>query len=351
MEVDPLKVVVKKEDPGSEQIKMSTKIDWRPLLFRPGIYHWRYYSDEIQGFYEYSLDETHSPDTVDPENKCIKVELFKYPDEGYIDFLWKYHSWQQNLLGDYFHEAFEDWAFNENAKLQDLFTLLIIPKNIYYNIINKINDFELLHIKDLFLECIAISQYIITNELSYWNSPENKILRETVLDDTKAAIKVIELSGVHHKNTQSMIDNPSPGLSSITFAFKDKSKIRIQHTWLASEFVEHFMRYYDGLKNKAWRENLADYPSRFNRKRVKVSFQKQIVKAYYDLFSENKWFESKEDTKYPSVMMRCIACMLEFSLLPVGEEGYSDFRKGKNIAQLLKQIHAEKPQKSASQAE
>lgn len=314
-------------------------VDWRSYLNKPGIYHWRYFDKVLGGYYEYSIKETHNLEVTLADNRCIQVELFKIPDQGPIDFYWKYSSWQENLLGDYFQEAFEEWAFHENAKLKDLFTLLIIPKNIYFEILNKINDFELLHIKDLLLESIAISQYIITNDLAFWNAPENKKLIETAFVDTREAIKVIERSGVHHKDIQSMIDNPSPGLLSITFAFKDKSKIKIENKWLADEFVEHFMRYYDEFSNREWRDNLADFPNRFNRKQAKLSFQKLIVKAYHKLFSENNWFESKEGTKYPSIMMRCIACMLEFSLLPISEVGSSDFRKGKNIAQLLKQIH------------
>ena len=324
---------MKKENKGLKSINKSPNVDWRTLLFRPGIYHWKYYSKDIKGYYEYSLDESHSIEEIPPEDKCIEVELFKFPGDGPIDYDWKHINWQQELLGDYFHEAFVEWAFYEGAKLRDLFYSLIIPRKKYDEIIKRITEFELLHVKDLLLEAIAISQYIITSELSFWNTPENIKLVETAQGDTKEAIRVIELSGVHHKNAQSMIDNPSPGLSSITFVFNDKTKIKIQNKWLADEIVEHFMRYYDEMSIKGWRENLSNYPKSFNRKRVKVSFQKKIILAYFKMFTENKWLVS--ESKHPSRMMKCIVCMLEFSLSPVGKENYSDFRKGKIVSALL----------------
>ena len=105
---------------------------------------------------------------------------------------------------------------------------------------------------------------------------------------------------------------------------------------MAEEFVEHLMRYYDELKNKDWRKDLAAYPERFGESHLKESFQKQIILGYYKLFKELQLFESPK--RYPSLMMRFIVCMLEFSLSPVGEEDYTEFRKGKNVSELLRQI-------------
>lgn len=296
------------------------------------IYVWNYFLDEGQHFYEYALDEFFNPEKILPEDKCIEVRLFNYLENQPSE----YNNWQRSLIHKYFYEAFEDWAFNERSKLKDLFTTIIIPKSKYYEILNKINEFELLHIKDLLLETIAISQYIITDELWVWNTPEKRRLIMTAQAETAKAIKVVELSGVHHKSIFTMLYNPSPGLSSITFKFNDKTTIKIQHQWLAEEFVQHLMRYYDQQKNKDWRKDLASYPERFGESHLKDSFQKQIILAYFKLFTENKWLVS--DKKHPSRMMKCIVCMLEFSLSPIGEKDYSDFRKGKNVSELLRQM-------------
>ncbi len=96
------------------------------------------------------------------------------------------------------------------------------------------------------------------------------------------------------------------------------------------------MRCYDELKNRDWRKDIATYPERFGESHLKESFQKQIILGYYKLFSELKMFESSK--RYPSLMMRFIACMLEFSLSPVGEQEYTEFRNGQNVAELLRKI-------------
>ncbi len=327
---------MKKENPGSKPIKKSTKIDWSLYLFLPGVYHWRYFSEEDQLFYEYSIDETNSLEELLPDDKCIGVHLFNYPDSGSMDVQWKHNNWQQDLIGEYFHEAFEDWAFHETANLKELFTDIIIPKRKYNEILNKIEEFGLLHIKDLLLETVAISQYIITHELPHWDTQEYRRMRMTAQAETEKAIRVVELSGVPYKYSKYYhlkLKEFSPGLSSITFKFNDKTSIKIQHKGLAEEFVDHLMRYYDELKNKDWRKDLASYPERFGQSHLKDSFQKQIILAYFKLFTENKWLVS--DKKHPSRMMRCIVCMLEFSLLPISEEDYSDFRKGKIVSALL----------------
>lgn len=102
------------------------------------------------------------------------------------------------------------------------------------------------------------------------------------------------------------------------------------------------MRYYDELKNKDWRKDLATYPERFGQSHLKDSFQKQIIHGYYKLFTELKVFESPK--RYPSLMTRFIACMLEFSLSQIGEKEFGEKKKtesmkGKNVAELLRQIH------------
>lgn len=327
---------MKKEAPGSEQIKTSTKIDWRPLLFRPGIYHWKYFDAVIGGYYEYSLEETHNLKVVPTTNRCIEVELSNFPVTDTKDF--------EYLIREYFHEAFEDWVFQDSSRVKDFFAVLIIPKNIYHQILNKINEFELLHIKDLLLEVIAITQYIITHELPLWDTPEYRRMRATAQTETAKAINVVERSGVpynYSKYHKFKPKNSILGLSSITFKFNDKSSIKIKHKGLAEEFVEHLMRYYDELKNKDWRKDLATYPERFGESHLKDSFQKQIIHGYYKLFTELKVFESPK--RYPSLMMRFIACMLEFSLSPVGEKEIgekekTEFKKGKNVAELLRQI-------------
>ena len=330
---------MKKEKPESKSFNKSKEIDWLPHYLHPEIYHWRYFSKDIGHYYQYSLDETHNLEEIPQDERCIEVQLFKYPDNGSMAFYEEYNKWQENLIGDYFHKALEDWAFHKRANLKELFTILIIPKNLYYKILNKINEFELLHIRDLILETIAITQYIISDQIWFWNNPENRKLMITAQTEMEKAVKVIELSGVHHRSLESAINNPSPGLSSITFKFNDKTTVKIEHKWLAKEFVLNFVRYYDSLIAKDWRIDLAKYPESFGNSFLKDSFEKQIIHAYYTLFTENQWLVSK--SKYPSTMMQCIGCFLEFSLIPVGQPHYTQARKGKNVLELLRQINGE----------
>ncbi len=324
---------MKKGDPDLKPIQNAPTVDWS----LPGTYHWRYFDTAIGGYNQYSLDEVLNLKVIPTNNRCIEVELSNYPVTDTKNF--------EFLIREYFYEAFEDWVFYEGAPVKDFFTVLIIPKNIYHKILIKINEFELLHIKDLLLEIIAISQYIITHELPLWDTPEYRKMRVTARSETEKAIRVVELSGVPYKYSKYYKFKPKnsiPGLSSITFKFNDKTSIKIEHKGLAEEFVDHLMRYYDELKNKDWRKDLATYPERFGQSHLKDSFQKQIIHGYYKLFTELKVFESPK--RYPSLMTRFIACMLEFSLSPVGEKEFGEKKKtesmkGKNVAELLRQIH------------
>ena len=332
---------VNKEGQSLEPIKKASAVDWSPYLYRPGIYHWRYFDAVIGGYYEHSLEESNNLKVIPPKKRCIEVELSNFPVTDTKDF--------EYLIREYFLEAFEDWVFHDSARVKDFFAVIIIPKNIYHQILIKINEFELLHIKDLLLEVIAISQHIITHELPLWDTPEYRRMRATAQSETEKAINVVERSGVaynYSKYHKFKPKNSILGLSSITFRFNDKTSIKIQHKGLAEEFVEHLMRYYDELKNKDWRKDLATYPEKFGESHLKESFQKQIILGYYNLFRELKMFESSK--RNPSLMMRFIACMLEFSLSPVGEKELgvkkkTEFRKGKNVSELLRQIQKTRP--------
>lgn len=135
----------------------------------------------------------------------------------------------------------------------------------------------------------------------------------------------------------------------INFVFNDGT-IKIEHDWLAKEFIDHFKRYYDDLPYKNWRIDLARYPERFEDNIKKQQFKYKLAKSFYNLLTKTGLFKVTEAEPTPNRLMLCIAKLLEFCLIPVADEAELDEIRIKNIRNWLKRnelqpalTHAEIP--------
>ena len=84
----------------------------------------------------------------------FQADLFYTPDTPPFDFFIGYHNWQLQLRVHYFKEVFEEQAFIQGYMPSHEFFRLIMPKSKYEEIINCINNFGLLTLRDLLFEVI-----------------------------------------------------------------------------------------------------------------------------------------------------------------------------------------------------
>lgn len=296
------------------------KLNWEKLQRERFTYKWQFYSKEHDCYFKFADDHLFEKGSImegEERTEPIEIELYKIPKTPPFDFHIKDANRQLALRVEFFKEVFDERAFVEGYQPQHKFQRIVIPEAIHHEILNVINDFGLLPIRDLILEIIASAQDIYIRDVAFWERPENKKLITSAEKETENAIKVIEQSGVDMKSRQ-QFDGPfRPNLDHIKFVF-NTGTIKLDHKWLAIEFIEHMMLYYDDLNYKNWKKELARYPDRFKETIRKSKFKFRLAKSYYNLFTKTEFFKLPEGVRYPNKLMRCIAKLIEFSLIPVG---------------------------------
>lgn len=314
------------------------KFDWAKFQRNRFTYDWQFYSEKHQHHFEYSEDMLYQEGAImegEERVECVEVELYKSPEKPPWDFHIRYSNWQLALRVEFFKEVFEERAFVEGYQPQHKYVRLVIPPKIHHEILNVINDFELLHIRDLLLEIIATAQDTYIRDVDFWERPENQKLIATAKKETEKAIQVIERSGVDMKSWRQFEGKVRPHLDHIKFVF-NTGTIKVEHEWLAREFIENMKRAYDDMHYKDWKKDLARYPDRFEENSHKSKFKYRLAKSYYNLFSKAKFFEVTKETPYPNRLMLCIAKLIEFSLIPVGDWNETDDVKIRHIRNWLK---------------
>ncbi|WP_375582240.1 hypothetical protein [Cyclobacterium xiamenense] len=327
------------EEKDQDSIKKDLpKFDWAKFQRDRFTYKWQFYSDEHDHHFKYTDDCLYEEGAIlegQDRTDCVEVELYKGPENPPWDSHIRYSNWQLALRVEFFKEVFEEHAFVEGYQPQHKFERIIIPPALHHEILNAINDFELLHIKDLLLELIASAQDIYIRDVAFWEKPKNQKLITSAEKETEKAIQVIDQSGHDMKSWRESDEKVRPQLDHIKFVFNTGS-IKLEHEWLAREFIENMKRAYDDLRYKDWKKDLALYPARFDDKAHKAKFKYRLARSYYNLFTKSKFFEVKKEVAYPNQLMRCIAKLIEFSLIPVGDWDDSDDVKVKHIRNWLK---------------
>lgn len=262
-----------------------------------------------------------------------EVTLYKSPDKPPYDFSIQYHNWQLRLLVKFFKEVFEERAFIQGYQPSNKFFRIILPREIRDNISNFINDFNLLQIKDLIYEIIATAQEKYIEDIAFWERPENQKIIKTAEKESKKAIEVLDR--IDDKKWLRGESKKHPELVHVSFAFQDGT-IKIEHPWLAKEFIEHFQKYYDDLAFKSWRKDLERYPNRFESHAKGLEFKYRLAKSLYNMLTESKQFNLNVGEPYPNRLMLCIARILEFCLIPVGSFDETEDVKIKHIRNWLK---------------
>ena len=160
------------------------KFDWDKFRLWQGTYVFHFYNEERNHHFPYfglfsHDDEAYQNAIKDPD--YAEVSLYHTPENPPFDFFIKYHNWQLSLLVIYFKEVFEEKSFLYGYHPQNKYFRLILPKTLHYKILNVINDYELLLIRDLILELIAIAQDIYVDDVFHWEGKEMQAIINTAV--------------------------------------------------------------------------------------------------------------------------------------------------------------------------
>jgi len=327
------------EENEQEGNKKDFKFDMEAWRKRRYTYDWHFYNEKYDDYFEYTEDFLYQEGAImegEERVECIEVPLYKSPEKPPYDFYIQHGNWQLAMLVEFFKEVFEERAFEEGYQPSHKYFSIVLPQEIHHQILNVINDFGLLPIRDLILETVATAQGMYAKDIARWERPYYKKLIDTVEKQTDDAIKVIEWSGLDSKHRIPFDEKFRPELDHIKFVFNPGGTIKIDHGWLKQEFIEHMMRYYDDMHYKDWKKDLARYPQRFQENVKKSKFKYRLANSYYNLLSKAKFFEVTEEVPYPNKLMLCIAKLIEFSLIPVGDWADPDDVKVKHIRNWLR---------------
>ncbi|MBG6233500.1 hypothetical protein IWX76_000055 [Pedobacter sp. CAN_A7] len=322
----------KKEERNQKGDVELGKFDYAKFRKSTYTYVFNYFDNEKQHFFPFfgqlSLsDERLKKAAGDPS--YFEVELFRSPETPPYDFHIQHTNQQLGMLIDFFKEVFQEQSFAQGHMPSHKFFKVILPRETYLLIINTINDFELLPIKDLIFEVIAMAQRIYTVEIASWERPEKQKLITNAARETAKALKILEKldeTAYHQGDSKA---KPSE-LLRINFIFNDET-IRLEHPWLSREFIDQFRRHYDGMHFKNWRRDLARFPLVFTEEIEGQKFKYKLTLNLYNLLTKTGLFVVDKKTPTPNRLMLCIAKLLEFCLIKVAEPGEVDAVKEKQV--------------------
>lgn len=267
----------------------------------------------------------------------INVKLYRAPEKPPYDNYIRHNNWLLHLLTTYFKDVFHEKSAENGVMPSHKYYNFLMPERTYNEIMLCINRNELLEIRDLIFEVIAIAQEKYTGDISFWEQEENKKLITTAEKEANKAIEVLTKADPFNFLDPDRIPTKLLG---INFVFTDGS-IKIEHEWLAGEFIEHFREYYDNLPFKNWKLDLKRYPVRFNENKDQLQFRFRLAKSFYNLLIGTGLYKLNGAANTPNKLMICIAELMEFCLIPLAGEEESDSEKAKIVRNWIKRSKLE----------
>ena len=313
------------------------KFDWNQYRNSISTYVFRYWDSTRQYYLPYfDLFNTHddSLDKIKNDPTFHEEQLYRMPKNPPFDSYIHHHNWQLTLLIEYFKEVFENRAHVDGHIPTNKFYRIILPAILYNEIETLINDYELSSIKDLLLEVIATAQYIYTEDVAFWERPKMQKLINTAENEARKIITIIEKTDSDEKLNSKSKTKPSE-LLRINFVFND-STIKIEHSWLAAQFIDCFKKYHNEMPFKNWRLQLEQYSRHFDSNKKDQEFKYKLAKSLYNLLTKTELFKLTPSKLYPNKLLLFIAKFIEFCLIPVGSFEESDEIKIKHIRNWLR---------------
>lgn len=320
----------------NENVKLQRKkSDWAKARERKYTYVFKEYSEQVKRFlpiYNIYLGEQYPIRNTNETLEVFELQLYRSPEKPPYDNYIRHANRQLGLLIEYFGEVFHDRSAERGVGPSHTYYKVILLKKTYHEIMQVINDNGLLQIRDLIFEIIAIAQQNYTDDIAFWELDSSKRLITTAKKESSKVIEVLTKA-----NPLNLLDpeHRASRLEGINFLFTD-AVIKLEHEWLAGEFIEHFQEHYNNLLFKDWKKDLERYPLRFDENKDKLNYRFRLAISFYNLFTETGLFKIEKKVPTPNNLMTCIAKLMEFCLINVFKDGDSDNEKAKVVRNWIK---------------
>lgn len=213
------------------------------------------------------------------------------------------------------------------------FSLLLLPKSIFNEILCFINKYKLNHQQDLIFYIIAKTQIFYKDVIRFRESHTQKKKNRDLDNELRNTIEVIErLESVCHYKSKKL---KSSKLLHITFVFQD-DKFKITNPMLTNEFVRYFKVNYENGNLKNWKNNLEEKFQKFIKIERNIDFKFHLAKSLYQFLVETKTFELEKNFPYPNRLMECIGKIIEFGLIPIQDFDLSKDMKIRTVRNWIK---------------
>jgi len=186
-----------------------------------------------------------------------------------------------------------------------------MPKTLFYEISNFINDFNLLEIRDYIFYLIAKIQKTYIKDIQFYERPEMVEQIKNLPAEVKKTINVIDKTiEKPFKNLKKYL--PLPRLVNIKFDFED-GPITLSDPWLNNDIVDCVKRHFDDLPLKDWKKELERYPNRFDENVQKQQFKNRVAIALHNFFKEQKIFKIASGHNTSNEEVNCISKILQYA--------------------------------------
>lgn len=293
--------------------------------------------DDIYGGYRAIANLICDADLIEQKDvlereKILVYKLFKMPDRPSNNHM-QHHAWCRNLAYHFFKEVF--MLPDTMGSLMNEFDLarIIIRKKTFDEIESLIKENNLTHIKDLIFFIIAKIGDVYLGEVEYLERPE---MTKQMNNAGKEAEKLITVIDRVRPDLHDLWNKKNlPKLKNITFDFPDIEPLKIEDPLFNISIVEAIKSDFQNRPLKNWRKEVRKFAEFYLDDKEKLKYRFHVAIALHNLFSHLKTFPLKQGKASSDTELLCIAKILEFGFLKIGNEGISDAQKIRNVRNYI----------------
>jgi hypothetical protein len=321
---------------GSEKMKSKGKLDHSKMNEYLSTYILREWDDKvlnyfpIENLWRYDLDELE----IELGKAQIKVvELFKLKNLNFESPEFQMHF----NLKEKFHYCLKDVLNFHNYGTSIETRRIVLKVDLQKEIETFIAENSLEKVHNFIYLLIAEIQQKYIDDIEFWDTSEK---RKMINNAQLEANKLIEaIDRIKPEFDDEKLNNLK--LKHISFVFPDINPIKIENEWLNDMIVDSVKKEFNRGAYKNWKKELKLWGRRFQDYEEHLNFRYYISQAIHSFFQDQKLFKTKENTKVSNKELLCIAKILEFGLIKIGNEGISDSQKIKNVRNYLKEERKE----------
>jgi len=310
-----------RDELGNVKFPKLTEEDQKRLWAARYTYIFHYYDEKREDYLPYfGLVSSAEKRMVEArkDSEFLEVELYPMPEKPPYSWHIRHGNSQLETLVYFFKDVLDEQAFSEGHAPGHKYTRFILSKTRYAEIMNVINDYGLLPLRELLLEVIARAEEKYIDKVSFWNKKE---MQDVVKNAKAAAAKAIyaleKLDDTAWGRGEPGAKPPSE-IEGIHILYNDET-VKIEHSWLAREFIDDFRRAREAGPYKDWRKDLKAYHLLFDDATRLLEFQGELAWSYYNLLTGTGLIKVTPEEKTPNVLVECIAALMTLSSIPIGK--------------------------------